>query len=49
MTFKKRFLMCLAIVGVLLVPSMAKAGDAVPAYGWMRSAPNDNLNNITYI
>jgi hypothetical protein len=46
MKFKKRFLMCLAIVGVLLVPSMAKAGDAIPAYGWMRSAPNDDLVNV---
>jgi hypothetical protein len=46
MKFKKRFLMCLAIVGVLLVPSMAKANDAQPNHKWMRSAPNDNIVNL---
>jgi len=40
MTFKKRFLMCLAIVGVLLVPSMAKAGDANALNKWMLEIPD---------
>lgn len=39
MTFNKRFLMCLAIVGVLLAPSMAKAGDANALNKWMLEIP----------
>lgn len=42
MKFKKRFLMCLAIVGVLLVPSMAKAGDANALNKWMTVIPDSN-------
>jgi len=47
MKFKKRFLMCLAIVGVLLVPSMAKADNAQIKHKWMRSVPNDEFDNLT--
>ncbi len=45
MKFKKRFLMCLAIVGVLLVPSVAKAvdGDAVPANKWTYNSAGDDF------
>ena len=48
MTFKKRFLMCLAIVGVLLVPSMAKAenGDSLVANKWLKKMPTDNGANV---
>jgi hypothetical protein len=43
MKFKKRFLMCLAIVGIILVPSMAKAdvNGAVALNKWFRTAPVD--------
>ena len=44
MKFKKRFLMYLAIVGVILAPSMAKAQDANPDHGWHRSVPTDGCN-----
>tara|TARA_R110000824_G_scaffold349648_1_gene536521 strand:+ start:97 stop:705 length:609 start_codon:yes stop_codon:yes gene_type:complete len=37
---KKRFLMCLAIVGILLIPSMATAGNAVATNKWMTEVPN---------
>jgi len=46
MKFKKRFLMCLAIVGIILVPSMAKAGDAVAANKWLKKMPTDNGANV---
>ena len=48
MTFKKRFLMCLAIVGVLLVPSMAKAdaNGAVALNKWFRIAPATAMTNV---
>jgi len=42
MKFKKRFLMCLAIVGIILVPSMAKAGNAVAANKWMTVIPDSD-------
>jgi len=47
MKFKKRFLMCLAIVGILLVPSMAKAdaNGAVALNVWLRGSPTDNIVN----
>ena len=43
MKFKKRFLMYLAIVGIILVPSMAKAdaNGAVALNKWFRTAPVD--------
>jgi len=48
MTFKKRFLMCLAIVGVLLVPSMAKAdaNGAVALNKWFKIAPDTAMANF---
>ena len=49
MKFKKRFLMYLAIVGVILAPSMAKADDANSNHGWMRGVPNDNLDNVVTV
>jgi len=42
MKFKKRFLMCLAIVGVLLAPSVAKAGDANALNKWMTEVPDSD-------
>ena len=40
MKFKKRFLMYLAIVGIILAPSMAKAGNAVATNKWMTEIPD---------
>jgi len=42
MKFKKRFLMCLAIMGALLAPSIAKAGDANALHKWMTEIPDGN-------
>ena len=39
MKFKKRVLMYLAIVGIILAPSMAKAGDSEPLNKWMVEIP----------
>ncbi|HIK97287.1 MAG TPA: hypothetical protein EYG10_04165 [Gammaproteobacteria bacterium] len=45
MKFKKRFLMGLAIVGILLIPSVAKAvdGDAVSANKWTYNSAGDDF------
>ena len=48
MKFKKRFLMGLAIVGILLIPSVAKADQygAVALNKWLRNVPTDNVANV---